>query len=1276
MIKYINYSRKFIGIFLVIFTLMNNTLIPAVNYYINNEPIGDLNTADVAGRDIYAEQISAYVAGNTSIITQSFFTNDSNFLPDFNTNDPHLEKCNLVITASNGINPAIFPRVITGDASYSPPNTNFNGFTGFLYYDNNLSLDSVQKDAIQVLKYIKLNFHMDIIMVNSTDPYFFPFVGYYPNWEIYFNAITANIPKDGYFKALDIDRLTNENYYNNHHLSSSIVIINSIEFLEILSTLPTDQLNFNFDPTLMQGFDLDELLDLFNVSSSDELFSFDSHYITLTIQYEGNEQGIEIIGPNQYAFNLWKAMNYYGKPLRPSDKIFISLLGIFLSGLDINVLCTEIYNTTPNYLEFDEETIDRLNTLLALTGEDINLDILNYLSWELLWVGEYGTYRSHIRPVVINWDVTNPEEFALHALTDLTLKNGGFQGLNTIPTGMLNEINQFIVTYNLSNSEHNMKISRELIGDNASFGVDRGEFNFTITVENIGYKTVWGVPFSYATPPNLEFLIFSVVGNPFTDLYDRLTTLVNNNCSISVEDYVNFYDEVRVFEVDSLGTGAVDYYYPWNPLDASAEDRMPYSLELAKMMEESADPSFSPSEINYFKNTDSIRNPDNWKLEPGESFSYNISSGVDFIDTYTAFSTNNFTYNASTPYINNGTSILNTNASMALELDNNSWIIQSENHSIDIHDFGIDFIFQNETALDLVNFSIDRISIVVNFTQNSSILDTISGLIYNFSLGAYQNITATSFNTTWRFSLINFNNSINDIFDPGHLNNFTVKFRLNGTSSEPFNTSINDINIEYEIRDINSITRQGAQVLFGPESRISQLSRRSSSVTLGTDEIASIIAFANLTSYNSSLGELNTYTLRLKSIGSLNAENLSISIDLPGILHENNNFTFANNTLTYEKKYLNVTMELILNFTFYTPNSGEVDNVFISYDTPKVHPLSNASSILNNPNEVFFSAPVNYEDKIPFVRTIEVFYNTSTGSPQINDVFNLTVNMKNTSPYNSSIPDLRLSMNDNYGDLVRIDNKRNISYTNISFDEIISFNITLNKTDWKAYYYPAINFIRGSESSTLQISRSSHIVLGNINITVSKSVNRNQIEIGDQIIVSIEIQNTGTICIKNIDVEDMISYSISDFSLVSGKLNNEIIKLEPNETISFNYTIQAKRQNSLTLKEAYVEYYYLSRIIVESNTVNIKIITPIMIQRLYILFPSLLTLGIIIIFLWQIKKYRTKKYEKRRHELLLFELSSRESIIKVENTLRDRLNILSKTNVDVNLEKKYKDKTK
>jgi len=280
-------------------------------------------------------------------------------------------------------------------------------------------------------------------------------------------------------------------------------------------------------------------------------------------------------------------------------------------------------------------------------------------------------------------------------------------------------------------------------------------------------------------------------------------------------------------------------------------------------------------------------------------------------------------------------------------------------------------------------------------------------------------------------------------------------------------------------------------------------------------------------------------------------------------------------------------------------------------------------------------------------------------------VFNLTVNIENISPYNVTIPDLSLTLNDRYDGLVRIDKISNFNFSNIAHTDIISFNITLNKTRWDGYYYPAINFVQSSESRTLQISSSSHIVLGNISFSITKVLTKYQVEKGESFGVTITVKNTGTICVKNVNINDVTSYSGREFSLTSGKLVNEISCLEPGETIVFGYTLKAKVQKTIVLKEASIDYYFLSKTSVESNQISIKINTPHLTQLLYILIPCIIALGAILIYLWQSNKYKVKKHEMKRHEMSVYKYGAKDSILKIEHTLRERLNVLSRENVIV-----------
>jgi hypothetical protein len=169
--------------------------------------------------------------------------------------------------------------------------------------------------------------------------------------------------------------------------------------------------------------------------------------------------------------------------------------------------------------------------------------------------------------------------------------------------------------------------------------------------------------------------------------------------------------------------------------------------------------------------------------------------------------------------------------------------------------------------------------------------------------------------------------------------------------------------------------------------------------------------------------------------------------------------------------------------------------------------------------------------------------------------------------------------------------------------------------------------------------------------------------------VELNVKNVGTICIKNISINDIISFTEIDFNLISGSLINTISCLQPGEDITFSYRIQAITQALLTLKPASIEYYYLLKFKDASNIVEVKVVIPEIIQIFFILGPMIISLTVLTIFLWKTKKYKAKKYELQRNELMLFKVSGSTTILKIENTLRDKFNSISKIQSEEIIEK-------
>lgn len=1252
------------------------------NHDILNEQLP--KSSDIAGTDLYAEQIAAYVAGSKSIIRQSLFTNDTNIFPHFDSTDPAFYKCNILISASNGIQPDMFPSILSDNVFGSQFSISYNSFIGFLYYDSALSPKDAQKRAERALEIIQKKFELDLIMVNSTQPNFFPFVAYYPNWETYFYEITNNLPMDGYWDALDIDRLTSEAYITNHHLSTTFLLLNSLTFLEEGFNISTDQLNFNIeaiDLSYIQNMNMQDLFTQLNAiyanyedllgnlseymgyqanqTISPETFaqisqafgsftlSNDSHYSTLLIQYEGLPAGISKIGSNRYSFNLLDALGYSGR-LLPSEKIFIALIGAFLSEIDINILCTEIIDFTPKYFNFYDYMIEQIGLLLFLANIDFDVQAIKDYSLELFWVSDGGVYRTYVRPVNLN----NPND-PVNLLQQL-----GFQGIPYIPTGILNPIDYLSVSYEVANSEPNLKITKNLIGENASYGAFRqGSFNITAT--NVANVTTWGIP--TPIPMNLDLFLVPALQDTFWGLIQAIYPGQYD----SLEDFLNIDEDPRVFYFDTWGLGITDYYYPDI---TNITNLFPYSENMVGIIDLISvwPPGVDPDVLKAaFTNKNSVWNDDNWQLAPGQKISYIVANySIVNSDSFTPFYSENFTIKTTPPKLPamiSGNTYENTTIEMALTNDTQSWVISSEEKYIDVHEVEVDFMFKNETAIDFINNTLERVSIIINITTTAN-LNTLNYQIFNFNTEKYQDMSqyrVSTVNNTSTFSFISRNNTLNWLFDPSAPNNYTIIFKIKCIDTAPFNISINDLDVVFYARDINAYDVLGSRVQFATTSGNAQYTRNSNTITLSTYNMASIISFANLTTYSSKCGQTNLFTLKFKNIGSDIALDINITIPIPGIIINSKNFTVRNNFLFYNLTKLAPSNEKVVSFSFYTPNTGSISRAIIFYRNPKLIQNRNSTLLMCQPNEVYFSAPVDYENRRPYLRTIEISYDSSSPTPLIGEIFNLTVNIKNSSPSGVSIPDINLTMNDQYGDLIRVDNN-NLSLTNISYNQVKSFAITLEKADWKGYYYPPINYFQSSESRTIQIYKSSPIVLGKIEFTMDKSVDVNQIEVGDKITITIVIKNIGDITAKQITVDDEISFLSVEFELIAGKLVNEIKRLDAGEEMSITYEIKAKTQKLISLKEATIEYYYLSKQTTNSNDIEVKVIIPIWIQTLALLIPSSIALAFLGIFYWQTHKYKASKFELERNELSIFTLSSMASILKVEHTLRERLSEITK----------------
>ncbi|MFW9819979.1 MAG: hypothetical protein ACFFE5_10245, partial [Candidatus Thorarchaeota archaeon] len=939
----------------------------------------NLNQSDVAGSDLYAEKINAFIAGNKSIIKQSLFTNDTNILSQFDSHDPAFYKSNLIISASNGINPRIFPKILTENNIPSQYLMGFNNFVGFLFYNKDLDAQDAEMRAERALEIIRQKFKIDLIMVNVSEPNFFPFIGSCPNWDCIFEELMNNLPMDGYWSALDTNRLTSQAYVQNYHLSSTFMLLNSLDFFEGDFDISTDQVNFNMESLDLSFFNnlelrnlvdqLDIILenygDIFNATISEEeleqfvdifstlTLSNNSHYTSISIQYEGLDMGIHKVGKNQFEFNLWDALGYEGKPLSPSEKIYIALIGAFMSGIEIDTLCTEIVDMTPKNFKFSDYLLEQIGLLLYLAGIDFNTQDLKDYSFDLFWLDLEGIKQSYVIPV----NLQDPSDIINF------LQQVGFQGFSSIPTGIINPIEELSITYNVSNFEPNLLLKKELIGENASYGAFQN-FSYYISAENVGNVTVWGVPTQIPLELNDFFLLLTLGNQPLADEFqDAIWEVIRieyPNQYDSLEDFFNFDKDPRIFYFDSFGTGIFDTLYPdllnFTNLSPYNKD-MDHVIDIIvtgypQLITALSVLGMTPSDLkDYFTNSYSIWNEENWDLDPGECVSYKINNfSISNLDTFTPFYANNFTIHSTptTPEIITGIHLGGTSPAAALSTDEENWIIGSEEKYLE-QNVEINFIFKNDTNIDFTNNKLERVSFIVDI--NSSInLEASNFEVFDYDVEEFRDMSPyldNNINNTWIFSIVNQKKNLDWLFYPLDQQNYTVLFKIICSNSEEFNISINDLDIEFSVRDINFNDDPGSRVVYGSALGYVQFERFSNSIPLCTYDGASIVVDAYLSNYNSRPGELNTYSINFKNFGSQSAQNITISMLIPGIIDSINNFTLINNNLSYHLAELAPLEERTINYSFFVPNSMSLSKISIIYYNPKNIEGGNSSKIVS-----------------------------------------------------------------------------------------------------------------------------------------------------------------------------------------------------------------------------------------------------------------------------------------------------------------------------------------
>ena len=268
-----------------------------------------------------------------------------------------------------------------------------------------------------------------------------------------------------------------------------------------------------------------------------------TNLVLTQVQYEATPIAITPTNStaNYFDFDLFKALGYKGDSLMASRKAFNSLIGALLCGITMSLMSAEAIDTTPDHLFFDSYNIERIQTILFLIGNSVDISILKDYSFKIGWQSQEFLSNLVIIPENLN-NASDPINY---------LQVLGFLGLPMILGGIINPLENFKLTYKLLDKEPTIRLTRSV--SNASQVLFENPI-MTIRAENIGYDPVWG--------QTLNLSSFGIYNDP-TYYFGANSPLLLALNALGYDIEAMFHDEnPRVFMFDTYGTGLYDYIYP------------------------------------------------------------------------------------------------------------------------------------------------------------------------------------------------------------------------------------------------------------------------------------------------------------------------------------------------------------------------------------------------------------------------------------------------------------------------------------------------------------------------------------------------------------------------------------------------------------------------------------------------------------------------------------------------------------------------------------------
>lgn len=1259
--------------------------------------------SDISGNELYAEQINFNIGGKYNLIQQSYCTNDTNALEGIDLSDPAFSEAAFILSFSNGIDPSIVPFPI-GRTNRNYISTSTESLRLLLYFKGNNDFSTISTQKTRILDILKHQLNVDFLLLNQSENtesgYLYEYFGLNPVWMDYIAMSLSNIPQDGYWDTVDYQRILSDSYLTSQYLQSSLFYLKRFDYLQ-------NGINKILENPLRNPFDLSPLessTSIFNIADfqSENLGNSDngatsaeensyinrtSNLIFFTLQYEGipNEK---IISEHQsYSFDLFHALNYNGSRIGISSKCYNSLDGISLSKIDIGLIFGEAYEIEPEILSFNNNSFSQIENLLFLVDDSMDFSFFDDYQFKIKWRTQDSL--SMLSTIPVNYQNSSDIINFLELLADFPILSGLLNDSVSLDSQLGSGISGSIVAplehfhfdYRISEQEPSLKV-RKKIQDGQTNNIlnpdNTPEIN--ITVSNDNNFSVWGQevnltvlgisndPTQPLTVLGLDQNIFELLGYDTNFIINVLETL-----GYTLEDL--FHNEnPRFFMLDVNNSGEYDALFP-NLLDLNLNRFIPYSPEFTQILIDNSE-AFGNVAVNpqIWNSTASIFNPENWKLDPGESFSLTQSNGLAGMDEkYNKIQ--GFTPSSQAPHnpvIAIGKELTGTRLEYSFnKSDGNYWELESESYG-NSQQIQMYLFFDNTTELlHLLNQSIDLNAIFLDSYLQSSAPDTNYQLeIYNhqtpdITADGFEEIASGTINSqliSVNFTLSDIDYNLSDYLESE--GDIGILVRLSFQNEDAFHLLFDYLQVEFQDRLNQYVFFNQTIVQYCSRLSKNQYFSRSNTLVISTSESATIEVIPEITMLDP-INSLYLYNISISNSGSLPAFNISAQISQLGILSDLSNYTYLeiNNQSIFTSHAGNFTIvNGVLSYNFEKLNAGEtISNLTFRFDL--THSIMAPSLNISWENGVLYHESqdrllfLTYQDYLskPLLYNVSLvdlplhlislnyFLKEELATYDIGSNVSIIVEIENLKA--SSVFGVKIDFICPHRGWSLVNTTKTLNFSEIAPYEIIEIELEYQKNSVYGYLIPPHFKLTSEESSYLQIkSNKTPILIGNFGFSISKQISKDVLTMGNVIEVTLTVSNIGNVPLGSISVYDADSFSTDAFELEEGIMIFDIDYLGINQSTQFNYTLKSLNNDGIySIEPARSIYYFGYSYKIRSNSFVVKIREPYFLTSLRIFGPITIgSLSLFLVYRYKIR-YSREDFEYQRRENLLFGKSLRES---------------------------------